>query len=153
MHADPIFTHTIEVTTDDIDALGHASNIAFVRWVQDVAVAHSEAVGFDYEAYRTLGGIFVIRRHEVDYLRPALRGDRLEVRTWVGSAQAAKCVRLTEVRGVGDGVLRAKASTTWGFVDVATARPTRIPDAIRVAFLQPPRGRDLVRVAVEGGAQ
>jgi acyl-CoA thioester hydrolase len=140
VHDDPIFSHFIEVTSGDIDALGHASNLAYVRWVQDVAVAHSEAVGFDYEAYRTLGGIFVIRRHEVDYLRPSLRGDRIEVRTWVASAQAAKCNRVTEIRNVTSNVLSAKANTTWGFVDVTTGRPTRIPNALRVAFLQPPRG-------------
>ncbi|HWL86418.1 MAG TPA: thioesterase family protein [Polyangiaceae bacterium] len=146
MHKEPIFSHLIEVTSDDIDALGHASNIAYVRWVQDVAVAHSEAVGFGYPEYQELGAVFVIRRHEVDYLRPALRGDKLEVRTWVASAQAAKCVRMTEVRSASDGSLRAKASTTWGFVDVTKGgRPTRIPDAIRIAFLQPPRGRELAR--------
>ena len=143
MHAEPIFAHIIEVTSDDIDALGHASNIAYVRWVQDVAVAHSEAVGFGYPEYDEIGAVFVIRRHEVDYLRPALRGDRLEVRTWVASAQAAKCIRMTEIRNKADGVVLAKATTTWGFVDVTRGRPTRIPDPIRIAFLQPPRGRDL----------
>ena len=137
-----VFTHVIEVGDSDIDALGHASNIAYVRWVQDVAVAHSEAVGLGYDGYARLGAVFVIRRHEIDYLRPALRGDRLEVRTWLGSAAAAKCLRMTEVTNVGTGVVLARATTTWGFVDVTTGRPTRIPDAVRVAFLQPPRGRD-----------
>ena len=143
MHAEPIFSHTIEVTLDDIDTLGHASNIAYVRWVQDVAVAHSEAVGLGFPEYQQLGAVFVVRRHEVDYLRPALRGDRLEVRTWVASAHAAKCLRMTEVRNANTGVVLAKATTTWGFVDTSKGRPTRIPDAVRVAFLQPPRGRDL----------
>lgn len=149
MHSEPIFTHTIEVTSEDIDALGHASNIAYVRWVQDVAVAHSEAVGLGYGEYQELGAVFVVRRHEVDYLRPALRGDRLEVRTWVASAQAAKCIRMTEVRHCANGALLAKASTTWGFIDAAKGRPTRIPDAVRVAFLQPPRGRDLAASRIE----
>ncbi len=141
VHTEPVYSHIIEVTSDDIDALGHASNIAYVRWVQDVAVAHSEAVGFGYPQYQELGAVFVVRRHEVDYLRPALRGDRLEVRTWVASAQAAKCVRMTEVRSASDGVVLLKASTVWGFVDTVKGRPTRIPDSIRVAFLLPPRAR------------
>ena len=139
----PVYAHVVEVEGEDIDTLGHANNIAYVRWVQDVAVAHSEAVGLDFAAYARLGGVFVIRRHEIDYLRPALRGDRLQVRTWVGSAAAAKCVRVTEITNVANGVVHARAQTTWGFVDTTTGRPTRIPDAIRVAFLQPPRNRDL----------
>jgi acyl-CoA thioester hydrolase len=129
-----IFSHTIEVAEADIDFLGHASNLAYLRWVQDVAIAHSEAVGLDYDAYVKLGGVFFIRRHEIDYLRPALRGDKLEVRTWVDSAAAAKTDRRTEVKRASDGKILAKAATIWGFVDVVTGRPTRIPAAIRDAF-------------------
>jgi acyl-CoA thioester hydrolase len=135
----PIFSLAIEVAESDIDMLGHASNLAYLRWVQDVAIAHSEAVGLDFEAYKKLGGVFFIRRHEIDYLRPALRGDKLEVRTWVDSAAAAKTNRRTEVKRMSDGKILAKASTVWGFVDIATGRPTRIPEMIRTVFT---KGKD-----------
>ena len=136
-----VFALVAEVGDDDIDMLGHASNIAYLRWVQDVAVAHSAAVGLDMEGYSQLGAVFVVRRHEIDYLRPVLRGDRLELRTWIDSASAAKCKRATEIvkTGTADsaGVVVARAMTTWGFVELATGRPTRIPDSVRVAFSQP----------------
>jgi acyl-CoA thioester hydrolase len=128
-----VYKIAYEVADADIDALGHASNIAYVRWIQDVALAHSAAVGLDLEAYGRLGAVFVIRRHEVDYLRPLLRGDRLEVRTWIDTAQAAKAIRATEI--VKDDVVVAKAMTTWGFVEMTTGRPTRIPKEVRSAFL------------------
>src|SRR4051812_31949898 len=83
------FTMPLRVGDEDIDMLGHASNIAYVRWVQDVAVAHSAAVGLDMEGYSQLGAVFVVRRHEIDYLRPVVRGDTLELRTWIDSAFAA----------------------------------------------------------------
>ena len=136
-----LFRHTILVTSDDIDMMQHASNIAYVRWIQDVAVAHSTAVGFDFEAYRKLGAFFIIRRHEIDYLRPALRGDELEVRTWVDTVMAAKCERRVEIANAGSGVVLARALTLWGFIDATTGRPTRIPDGVRVAFSVPPRPR------------
>jgi acyl-CoA thioester hydrolase len=131
----PSLTHSIVVVVSesDIDELGHASNIAYVRWIQDVAVAHSRVVGLDFEAYRKLGGVFFVRRHEVDYLRPVLRGDRLEVRTSIGSVMAAKCTRATEIVNQ-DGIVVARAVTTWGYVDFASGRPVRIPDTIRGAF-------------------
>lgn len=138
------FSHTIEVSESDIDELGHASNIAVVRWVQDVAVAHSRAVGWAFEDYRRVGGIFVIRRNEIDYLRSALRGDRLELRTWLSSWMAAKYQRETEVVRVSDGVMIARAHTTWGYLDANSGRPARVPDAVRVAFGLPPvRARSL----------
>ena len=134
------FSHTIAVGDEDIDELMHASNIAVVRWLQDVAYAHSRHVGWDFEGYRRVGGVFVIRRTEVDYLRPALRGDVLELRTWLSSWMAAKYQRETEIKRVADGVIVAKASVTWGFLDTRTGRPRRVPDEIRIAFGLPPVG-------------
>jgi acyl-CoA thioester hydrolase len=129
------FRMRFEVSADDIDPLGHVNNISYLRWIQDVAVAHSAAVGLDFAAYGKMGGIFVVRRHEVDYLRPVLRGEAVEVCTWVGSVMAAKCIRHTELRRENaDGDLMAKALTVWGFVDVIRGRPTRIPKEVKAAF-------------------
>ena len=99
------FRLELVVSDDDIDALGHASNIAFVRWIQDVALAHSASVGLDLDAYQRLGAVFVVVRHENDYLRPALRGDALEARTWISNVMAAKCLRSTELVRKHDGQL------------------------------------------------
>ena len=130
--AEASFELLVRVLETDIDGLGHANNTVYLRWIQDVAVAHSVAVGLDVEAYRALGAVFVVRRHEIDYLRPVLRGDDLLLRTWIDSMFAAKCLRATELyRGE---ELVARASTTWGCIEMATGRPTRIPPAIRDAF-------------------
>lgn len=132
---EPSYSLPRDVEDGDIDMLGHASNIAIVRWIQDIAVAHSEAVGLGFEAYVRIGAVFVIRRHEIDYLRPLLRGERIEVRTWIDTVHAAKCVRATEIKRVSDDQIAARALTTWGFVDAKTGRPTRIADEVRRAFL------------------
>jgi acyl-CoA thioester hydrolase len=129
-----VFRLELVVGAEDIDMLGHASNMAFIRWIQDVALAHSAAVGFDLEAYRRIGAVFVVVRHEVDYLRPALRGDALEARTWISNVTAAKCQRSTELARKSDGQLLAKGLTTWGFIELATGRPRRIDQELRVAF-------------------
>src|SRR5580658_7842014 len=137
-----MYQHQITVEDADIDMLGHASNIAFVRWIQDVAVAHSAAVGYALQAFLEKGAFFVVRRHEVDYLRPALRGEPLVVRTWIESAAAAKCERVTEIARLGpagEAELVASARTTWGYVEAATGRPVRIHDEVREAFGMPPR--------------
>ncbi len=119
---------------EDIDELGHVSNIVYVRWVQDVAVAHSASVGFTHEKYRHIGGIFVARRHEVDYLSSALQGDGIELRTWIAGWSAVTSVRKTVIRRVSDGKELAQASTTWAFVSTTTGRPQRIPQQVIDAF-------------------
>lgn len=128
------FRLQLVVTDEDIDALGHASNITFVRWIQDVAIAHSSAVGLDIEAYQRLGAVFVVVRQEIDYVRPAMRADVLEARTWISSVMAAKCLRRTELVRKSDGQVLARGLTTWGFVAVDNGRPRRIPDGVRTAF-------------------
>ena len=140
-----VYKIDVEVTEECIDSLGHASNVAYVQWIQDAAVAHSVAVGLDLGGYQRIGAVFVIRRHEVDYLRPVLRGARLEVRTWIDSVMAAKCKRATEIVRIADDrepapeIVCARAMTTWGFVEMSAGRPTRIPDEVRAAFGVAPR--------------
>ena len=38
------FTRTITAAAEDIDELGHVNNAVWVRWIQDIAVAHWDAV-------------------------------------------------------------------------------------------------------------
>jgi acyl-CoA thioester hydrolase len=126
------FTMRVTAAPGDIDELQHVSNLVYLRWVQDVARAHSSAVGWDTDAYRAAGAVFVVRRHEIEYLLPAFAGDELELRTWVETWQGASSERRTEIRRGADVVCRA--ATLWAFVAIDGGRPRRIPDAIKAAF-------------------
>ena len=131
----------VTVAPEDIDALDHASNLVYLRWVQDAATAHSAAVGLGLAEYRSAGRVFVVRRHTIDYLRPALLGERLEVETRVTALGAASSERQTEIRRAGDAAVLARAVTGWAYIDLACGRPVRIPDDVRERFmLDPPFG-------------
>ena len=133
-HAARSFRGTVVALPEDIDGLGHVSNISYVRWVQDVATQHSATVGLDLEAYERLGGVFVVRRHEIDYLVPALVDDRIELLTHVESWRGAASERKTRIVRQRDGVDLARAHTRWAYVSLANGRPTRIPAEIQRAF-------------------
>lgn len=126
--------HRIEVAADDIDALGHAGNVRWVDWVNGVAEAHSRAVGLGPDRYRALGFAWVVRRHEIDYLREAHEGDTLEVLTWVESFRGATCVRHTYFRRTESDVTLARAATTWALLSTTTGRPTRIPEELMTTY-------------------
>lgn len=126
------------VCDDEIDGLGHVSNVSYVRWIQDVAEAHSAAVGWDYARYLEHGVVFVVRRHEVDYLRPALPNDEVQLETWVDSWSAATSIRLTRITRCSDGVELARAATTWALVAADSGRPKRIGAELRAAFSESP---------------
>lgn len=122
-------------TVADIDELGHVSNQVYLRWVLDVAVAHSNSVGWDATRYRTFGASFVVRRHELDYLAPVVEGEALSLQTWVETWKQASCIRRTEILRGDKAVLRA--ATTWAFMSLTSGRPMRIPDDIHALFATP----------------
>ena len=128
------YVFSVVASPDDIDELGHVSNVVYVRWVQDAAKAHSEAVGWDRAAYLRAGAVFVVRRHEIDYLAPVFAGDRIAAHTHVARFGAATSERKTRLVRESDGALVARAVTSWAFVAITTQRPTRIPHEIRDAF-------------------
>jgi len=119
------FAITITPEAADIDELGHVSNLVYLRWVLDVAMAHTRARGWDYEQYRALGAIFMVRRHEIDYIAQVTLGQTLRAETWVDSWRAASCIRKTEL--IRDGIVVARAATTWAMIGLASGRPQRIP--------------------------
>ena len=122
----------------DIDALGHASNLVYLRWVQEAALAHSTAVGLDEAAYRARGEAWVVRRHEIDYLLPALEGDRLRIETRVATMSAASSVRKTRILRERDGAVLCRAATDWVYVSLARGRPVRVPEQVRSCFPHEP---------------
>jgi acyl-CoA thioester hydrolase len=126
----------ITAAAADIDELGHVGNLVYVRWILDVATAHSRALGWDHARYRELGGIFVVLRHEIDYVAQVREGEALVGETWVDSWRLASCVRRTELRR-GEQVV-ARGATTWAFISMASGRLRRIPDELRALFVPPP---------------
>ena len=122
------------VAEADIDDLGHASNIAYVRWVQEAAIAHSVAVGMGPDAYQQRGGVFVVRRHTLDYLRPLFARDVVVVETRVVSFKSASSERETILVRERTGETAATARTLWAYVDAATGRPARIPADLAALF-------------------
>ena len=122
---------TVSVSTGDIDEQNHVNNTVYLRWVQGVATAHWQAVASP-EAQETVG--WVVLRHEIDFKTPAVLGDKIILRTWVGKATRLTFERFTEIRRNGDGQLLSKARTLWCPINAQTGRPMRVPAEVRVQF-------------------
>jgi acyl-CoA thioester hydrolase len=127
------FTVPMVVLPEDIDGQGIANNVAVVAWMNRVAIAHSTALGWDIARYRREGAWFVVRRHEIDYLRSAALGDRLELRTWPQFMKAATAQRGHEIVR-DDGAVIARGLNVWAYVDAATGRPRRMSEDMLRAF-------------------
>jgi acyl-CoA thioester hydrolase len=122
---------SIAVQAEDIDQLNHVNNVVYLRWVQEAAIAHWTAAASP-EAQEAL--FWVVVRHEIDYKRPALPGDGIIARTWVGPAGPRVFERNTEILRASDRALLARARTLWCPMDRRTGRPTTVSAEVRSAF-------------------
>lgn len=135
-HDHPSFSLSFTAGPDDIDELGHVNNAAWVKWIQDVATAHWYSAAPERAREET---IWVVVRHEIDYLRALLPGESVIGTTWIPDApRGARFDRMMEFVGVEDGPAPGKAfvraRTTWAMIDRATGRPQRVSDDVIAAF-------------------
>src|SRR5579862_9345530 len=128
------FEIVIPVQPSDLDQLGHVNNVTYVRWVQEAAVAHWQAVAPAADQAKVL---WIMLRHEIDYLQPALPGDQIIARTWVGSASRVRFERFTELLRASDRTVLAKARTMWCPIDAGKRKPVAVSAAVRACFSAP----------------
>ncbi|MCP4501109.1 MAG: acyl-CoA thioesterase [Deltaproteobacteria bacterium] len=130
----PDFRGTLIASRDDEDFLNHINNVVYLRWVQDMATAHSKAVNWDLPEYEKIGGVWVVRQHDIVYLRSAKGGDEIELVTWTETLKGASHIRKTQIFRKEDRTELARCSTTWVLLNNKTGRPIRIPQEIVQGF-------------------
>lgn len=125
--ADP-FTMPITVSERDVDRLGHANNVVYVRWLEDISWAHIESLGMTWELQTRLGRAMAITRTEIDYLAAANAGEELLLATWLvdfdGRFRSARRFQLLRPR---DGRTLVRAVSRHACIDLGTQRPARVP--------------------------
>lgn len=115
------FSHTFRVAPADIDEQGHVNNVAYLRWIQDIAVAHWRHAATVEMIDRFS---WVVVRHEIDYRMAAFSGEEITAITWVGEWTRVRCERFTEIRRSNDVLVRGR--TLWCMIDLETSKPARI---------------------------
>jgi acyl-CoA thioester hydrolase len=154
--APPRFAAYFKVRHYEMDALGHVNNAVYLHYLEQAAIEHSAAAGFPGERTQALGGQWIVRQHEIEYLRPATAGDVLQVVTWAVAFKGARAYRDYAIyrhetapngaQGIpADSFLPpdhvpgneplVRARTLWVWVDPITARPKRIPAELYPTFI------------------
>lgn len=124
------FHHPLAIEPADIDLMGHVNNVVYLRWVQDCATAHWQAIAPPPLQQQWL---WVVLRHEIDYLKAAQPDDGVFGRTWVGEADGPRFTRFVEICRA-DGTVLARARTVWCLIEAASLRPRRVPQEISALF-------------------
>ncbi|MEZ0495960.1 acyl-CoA thioesterase [Sphingomonas sp. IW22] len=126
------FRREIVAGQGDIDELGHVNNAVWVKWIQDVATAHWQAVASPHHVDRY---VWVVTRHEIDYRGNVRAGEAVTAETWVADApRGARFDRLMRFVGA-DGRVRVEARTTWALIERESGRLMRVPADVAAPFL------------------
>ncbi len=126
------FTLSITAQDADIDELGHVNNAVWVRWIQDIATAHWDAVA---PPEHRAAYVWVVTRHEIDYRGNVVAGETVLGETWVPEPpKGARFDRHVRFLGA-DGKAKVEAVTTWALLDRASGRLLRVRPDIAAPFL------------------
>ena len=126
-HPDP-FTLPTRVGAGDIDGLEHTNNTVYVKWCEQVAWAHSVALGLDLDAYRRLDRAMAITHSEYDYLQASREGDELVAGTWiVGWDRKLTMERRFQILRPADGVTLLRGMMRFACIEISSGRPRRMP--------------------------
>lgn len=127
-------TRPFRVRTYECDALGHVNNAVYQQYLQEAAIDAATAAGYPPEWFRERGLAWVVRQMSLEYLRPAVAGDELNVLTWLSSSSKVRARREYEIRRASDDALIARASASWVYFDLANGRPRAIPPEFAADF-------------------
>lgn len=130
-----IYSRSFIIPAIAIDENGHVNNVAYVQWMQEIAVEH----------YASIGGVdaqgkdatWFVREHRIEYLLPAFAHEEIEIRTWVENIRRVRSLRKYEFVRKSDGKLLVRGETDWVFVDAKTGRPLPIPEVVSKIFALP----------------
>lgn len=128
-----IYRHEFTVLPASVDENGHVNNVEYVKWMQDVAVMHSDSVGCT-AATKEAGAAWVARAHRIEYLRPAFAGDQVVALTWVCNFRKVRSSRRYKFLRSTDDTVLAEGETDWVFVDTKTGRPRSVPESVSSLF-------------------
>lgn len=125
------FTMNIRVSADDVDRLGHANNVIYFQWMEEISWAHIESVGLTWTLQEQLGRAMAIVRTAIDYKAAALAEDELILGSWLeafdGRLRSSRRFQLVRPH---DGRTLIEAESRHVCIDTATQKPARIPQSM-----------------------
>ncbi len=135
----PIHTMRMRVRHHEVVHL-HVNHAVYLHYLEEATQEHNEALGLSIKHLADeLGGLFMVRHHDITYQGAATFGDWLTVTTWVDEVSGPRLVRGYAIHHEESSLLLVAARTTWVFVALESNRPLRVPGVVHDRVL--PRAR------------
>lgn len=116
-----------EVMFFDTDAGGVVHNLAYLRFIETCRTRMAAQMGMDMRGMIERGEAPVVVRTEIEYRRPALLSDHLEVHGRVERIERARFWCGFEIIRPSDGAELVRCRQALALVDLGSGRPMRLP--------------------------
>jgi acyl-CoA thioester hydrolase len=118
-----------EVQSYEIDTMKHVNNGVYLRWVEHAY--NSALTSINWPLHRQLEELkfcVLAAAHEIEYFKPAVEGDRIQVTAWITQVARVRGAWWYEIRHADTLELLARVYSVGAFVSVAEGqiRPAKI---------------------------
>ncbi len=125
--------HTLRVRYAETDRMGYVYYGTYAQYFEVARVEALRSLGMSYKRMEDDGLLLPVRDLNVRYHLPAFYDDALTITTRITRMPSVRILFDYEVRNE-KGDLLTEASTTLVFIDRATGRPCRAPQALIALF-------------------
>jgi len=128
-----LFTWPVRVYFQDTDAGGVVYHASYVNFMERARTEWLRTHGYSNAGLmKEFGVVFVVRSMKLDYLRPALLDDMLDVTAQIKNIGRSSITLLQTVRR--QDALLTEAEVHLVSVSLETFKPVRVPEALRVQW-------------------
>jgi acyl-CoA thioester hydrolase len=82
-----VFRSRRRVQRYELDPMVHVNNAVYLNWLEQAVFDACAEAGWTWQRFLDSGVVIVQRRHEIEYFRPALRDDEIEIVSQVAGAR------------------------------------------------------------------
>jgi len=126
------FFWPVRVYYEDTDSGGVVYYANYLKFMERARTERLRALGFEQDQLRRDPGIlFTVHSVQVDFKRPALFNDALEVTAEISEQRRASLTFEQEIRRCGADEVLCDGSVRIACVDASTFKPCSIPEFIR----------------------
>ena len=131
MSKHPVFSFPVRVYFQDTDAGGVVYHASYVNFMERARTEWLRTHGYSNAGLmREFGVVFVVRSLKLEYLKPALLDDMLDVTAQIKDIGRSRLTLMQTVRREEE--LLTEAETHLVCVSLANFKPVSVPEVLRV---------------------
>ena len=122
------------VAWQDLDSEQHVNNAVYLSYIEECGMQVIAAHGWPITRMIKENFAILIRKHQIQYRRPAFLDDEIIISTWVSNVRRSTATRHYIIRRKTDGEELAIVNSLSVWVKLDSGKPMRIPEDLLSDF-------------------